>query len=733
MDTLALPIAALIHRAGPRVSVVTPAFNAASFLSQAVESILGQTFTDFELIVVDDASTDDTPAILKGYRDPRLRVVRNERNLGIVRTRNRGMHMARGALICPFDADDVSLPTRLAKQVAFMDQHPGIVLLGTATRYLEQGEVKPGKRVNNPTPVMLRWLMYVDNPLGHSTLMYRASAVAALDQPMDEAFRYSEDYEFCHRLIEQGDLALLDEPLVLYRRHPDAVSVTHEDAMLDYAYRVLERIYRPWFGDDAPAAAKVVNQRLFGRRPPVDAAELTQLGDVLTRLAHGFLDRYPTTPQERAAILAHAGALWWIVVRAGMRSGKIGTLLSSPPEIARVSRHNFPVTEAARSVASGLVPFKRALRQAWHVKHTRAAAGAPGPITLHDVTFRPAPLSNDRPPTLYVVVDTEAEFDWNAPFDREQTAITAMREIERGQEVFNLYGLRPVYVTDFAVASQPGGVEPLLAIYNRGGCEIGAHLHPWITPPFEEVLSIHNSFAGNLPADLEERKLVTLLEAFRTNFGFSPRFFKTGRYGTGPNTLRLLAEHGIEVDFSIIPGRDLAPKGGPDFRSFTSHAMTTGDGQLLAVPMTRGPIGLMAKHSAGLARRLETPRARRFSLPGVFSHLGLLETVTLTPEGVPADKQIALIRAMLARRERSFVLHYHSPSLAAGFTPYARDRAEVREIVGRLRAVCRMFFEELGGVPGHPQDLLPPGKRDIGPAVRRTVAAWDAGAVLRPI
>ena len=730
MDT---QIASLEHAAlnrGPRVSVVTPAYNASAYLVQAIDSILSQTFADFELIVVDDASTDQTAAILASYQDPRLRVVRNETNQGIVRTRNRGMAMARGEFICPFDADDVSLPTKLAKQVALLDSHPEMVLAGTATRYLELGDIKPGKRVHNDTPAMMRWLMHVDNPLGHSTLMYRASGVRALNGLMDEEFKYSEDYEFCHRLMGQGEVGFLNEPLVLYRRHAGAVSLMHEASMLDYARQVTERAYRPWFGDDAGEAALMINQRLFACRPPSSAVELDQLGKILTRLVTGFLATYPATLVEREAILTHAGTLWWRVVRSGVRSGHITALLTPPPEIARKCRQSFPVAEAARSTLSGLIPFKELLRRTLRWQQARAQARPAKPVSLHGVTFRQAPVTTERPPTLYVVVDTEAEFDWDAPFDREQTSVTAMSAIERGQSVFDQYGLRPVYVTDYAVASQPGGVEPLLAIYNRGGCEIGAHLHPWITPPFEEILSVRNSFAGNLPADLEERKLVTLLSAFRSSFGFAPKFFKSGRYGLGPNTIRLLAEHGIAVDFSIIPGRDLAPKGGPDFRSFTSNAMTTLDGRLLAVPMTRGPVGLLSRHSALLAWHLESGRARRVSLPGVFSHLGLLETVTLTPEGASADKQIALIRAMLARKERTFVLHYHSPSLAAGFTPYARNEAEVDEIVNRISTVCRFFFEELGGVPGQPQDLIPPSQRSHSPMVQAATSRWNPAPVI---
>ena len=701
-----------------------PAYNAEAYLTQSVESILGQTFLDFELIVVDDCSTDGTLALLRSYNDPRLRIVPNERNMGVVGARNRAMAVARGDLIAAFDADDVSLPTRLAKQVAYLDSHPAVALVGTGSFYLEHGQIRAGKRIANPTPMLLRWLMHVDNPLGHPTLMYRASVVRRLGALLLEDYKYAEDFEFSHRVLTMGEIGYIDEPLILYRRHAGAITVRNEAEVRAQSHRVLTRAYTPWFGDEAAGIASIVNNRLLSRRPVGSADELQSLGAVLTRLSTAFLETNQTTPGERDAILAHAGALWWGAVRAGVRAGRIKALLADPPTIARAQRHHFSGLEAAVSTGSGLVPFKDRLKQALSTRasHTPHAAR---PLRVGAATFRPAPVAMERPPTLYVVVDTEAEFDWSAPFDRQQTAVTAMASIQRGQDVFDRYGLRPVYVTDFAVASQPGGIRPLQAIHDRGGCEIGAHLHPWITPPFDETLSVRNSYAGNLPAELEERKLVTLLDTFREHFGFSPQFFKTGRYGIGPNTYRLLAEHGIDVDFSVIPGRDLSATGGPDFRNFTADAMITSDGALLLVPMTRGPIGLLARQAPGLSRYLESGAARRFSLPGLFSHLRLLETVTLTPEGMPADKQIALIRAMIARRERHFVLHYHSPSLAPGFTPYARDASEVETLLDRMREVCRVFFEELGGMPGNPKDLLPRERRRVEPLVGATVSRWE--------
>ena len=721
MDVLTGPaIAAGVERR-PRVSVITAAFNAAPFIGQCVESILNQSFADLEMIVVDDASTDGTGDILAQYHDPRLHLVRNDQNLGVVGARNRAISLARGEFIAPFDADDLSMPGRIARQVALLDEQPATVMVGTATFNLENGHTRPGLSLSNASPLLLRWLLHVGNPFGHSTLLYRASAVRRLEQFLDDSFRYAEDFEFCHRMMRQGELAYLNERLVFYRRHPEGVSNNHRGEMIAGSIRVLTEAYRPWFGDRAAGLAKLVIDHLFVRQTPPNRAALVALGAALSELVDAFLAANRATAAESEPVLQHAAKLWWGLVHACLRSGWPGAVRVPPPGFAAERRHGAMPAEVAMSALHGVVPFKSVIGPVLR-NVARGRHSVPGPASpqLSGVTYESTDLDAARAPTLYVVVDTEAEFDWNAPFDREQTAVTAMHAIERGQAVFDEYALKPLYVVDYAIASQPDGYGPLRAIHDRGRCELGVHLHPWITPPFEEVLSTENSYAGNLPADLERRKLTTLLEAFRASFGFDPKFFKSGRYGIGPNTIALLAEHGLQVDFSIIPGRDLSQKGGPDFRAFTSAPHTVRGSPVFSVPMTRGPIGPLSG-GGRLARTLENDRARRMLIPGALSRLGLLETVTLTPEGERADKQVALIKTMLRRNERMFVLHYHSPSLAAGFTPYARTAEEATTIVRRLDTVCREFFHRLGGMPGDPQDFLPIRDRTLRPDISRIV------------
>lgn len=694
--------------AAAKVSILIPAYNAAAYLRQSVESILSQTFADFELIVVDDCSTDDTPQILDTFCDPRLRTIRNDVNRGVVATRNRAMDEARGEFVALLDADDISLPTRLARQVAFLKANPAVGLLGTASRYLEDGTLRPGRRLADPTPMLVRWLLHVTNPIVNSSILFRADAARRIGPLWREEFKYAEDFDFHHRMLQVTDAAFLDEPLTLYRRHAGAMTVKHEEQVMARAQAVLAMTYTRWFGAQAAEAAALVVTHVMARKPVEQTAKLRQLGEVMSHLTSSFLETYPVTEPDRAAIVRHGADMWRQAVLSATRGGHVDALMVPPPAFAgRVGLET--IVEASKAVAIGFLPFKPALKSL-RKRASRMAHGAP-PSTeadLFGVSYAPIPEEPGRPPTLFVVVDTEAEFDWNEPFSRQQDTVQAMAMLHRGQEVFDRYGLRPIYVVDYPVASKPEGVEPLRAIHRRGGCEVGVHLHPWTTPPFEETLSTRNSFAGNLPAEMEERKLTNLLRAIRDNFEVAPRFFKAGRYGVGSNTMEIVARHGIEVDLSILPGRNLRAHGGPDFRDFDTAKRSLLGGQMVSLPMTRGCIGRLAFRSGTVPSFLASPILEALHVPGILARLGLLETVILTPEGESAANQVALIRTMLARGQSCFVLHYHSPSLAPGFTPYARTPAEANLIVERIAAVCRFFFEELGGVPGYPKDLLPP-------------------------
>src|SRR5688572_5596895 len=181
------------------------------------------------------------------------------------------------------------------------------------------------------------------------------------------------------------------------------------------------------------------------------------------------------------------------------------------------------------------------------------------------------PAAMPDQPTLMVVVDTEEEFDWTSPFSRDATTVTAMRHIDRLQRLCDRVRLTPTYVIDYPVATQPLGYETLAGWAREGRCCIGAHLHPWVTPPFDEPLSGPNSFVRNLAPSLQHAKMRELHHAIVVNTGAQPRTFKAGRYGIGRDALAAFDELGLAVDVSINPCMNFAPDGGPDFSSFDSR------------------------------------------------------------------------------------------------------------------------------------------------------------------
>src|SRR5437763_1642132 len=153
----------------------------------------------------------------------------------------------------------------------------------------------------------------------------------------------------------------------------------------------------------------------------------------------------------------------------------------------------------------------------------------------------------EGPPILIVAVDTEAEFDWNGPFARTQTSVRNVRNQVLAQSIFDEFGVRPIYLVDYAVANQAEGFMPIREILDAGRCEIGAHLHPWITPPFDEKVNDRNSYSHNLPTQLQSQKLATLTDAITSNLGVRPVAYRAGRYGVGEDIAEIMDALGYQI------------------------------------------------------------------------------------------------------------------------------------------------------------------------------------------
>ncbi len=712
----------------PVISVLMPAYNTERYILQSVQSVLGQTFEDFELLVIDDCSTDETAKILSSIQDRRLRVLHNERNLGVVGSLNHGMGEARGRYVARMDADDLCLPTRFVKQKAYLDQHPDVVMVGTEMSVLDKGQVRRSRLPPDPDPMMLRWQFYTSNPVGHPSMMLRAAAIKPLHGYLREAFQYAEDFDFSHRMLRLGSIAVVPEFLVVYRRHHANLTRTRRDEMIAKTAAVLREAYTALLGTGCAAEARLAAEHFVGGTPVRSLGVLKDLGFLLDRLVDGFVTKHDLSGDSRDRVVAHAAKLWWATIQTSLRAGTVIPAALGYGGFCRSGACRPALHRIARSAVSGfaakpLQPLRRLA--AVTTRHSRAEIK--GGIILKGTHFEPEPILADEPPRLFVVVDAEEEFDWEKPFDRAQTAVTSMGSQWRAQTIFDCYGLRPVYVVDYAIASQAEGYEPLRGFLDRRGCMIGAHLHPWINPPFEETVSDYNSFAGNLPPDLEARKLSLLVEMIRHNFHIRALFFKAGRYGIGPHTMQTLARLGLVVDFSIMPKTDMRQDGGVDFRSAKAQPYRVVSHGILSVPMTREQFGLLPPLSTDLLSRLKSPLMMALRIPGILSRLRLVNIVTLTPEGVSVQEQISLIRSMVRQGHRTFVMHYHSSSLVAGNTKYVRSEAGLVRFLNRIQDVCHFFFAELGGVPGDPVDLLPQGMRGLQERQKPTLVQNVAG------
>ena len=225
----------------PKISVIMPAYNAEKYLREAMESILEQTFRDFELIVINDCSRDATESIILSYEDSRIVYLKNEKNLGVAGTLNRGLQVARGEYIARMDADDKSVPHRFEAQLAYLEAHPQMVMCGSkVTIFSEEGL---GKVCHYPTEdAQIRTNLLFGSPFAHPSVMIRRQALLDHDLRYEEAFEKVEDYRLWTRLAEVGQLKNLEESLLFYRKHPGQVCATSSEVQYEGKLRLAKEL-----------------------------------------------------------------------------------------------------------------------------------------------------------------------------------------------------------------------------------------------------------------------------------------------------------------------------------------------------------------------------------------------------------------------------------------------------------------------------------------------------------
>lgn len=258
-------------------------YNGERYLREAINSILDQTFRDFEFVIIDDGSSDGTQDILRSYDDPRIQVLVNERNIGLTRSLNRGLKRARGEFIARQDADDISEPKRFERQVAFLDAQPEVALLGTSYTLMHpQGTCH--ERIRLPCDHLeLCWELFIYCPFVHSAVMIRREPLFNHVGLYDEKYAYSQDYDLWCRIADCLRVANLSEFLVRYRMHPGSMTSTYSHANSEFRGQRLARIAR----------------RLGWNEQDLAGREL--LPDVITALYQGWPRSYEPAVLRQAA------------------------------------------------------------------------------------------------------------------------------------------------------------------------------------------------------------------------------------------------------------------------------------------------------------------------------------------------------------------------------------------------------------------------------------------------
>jgi glycosyltransferase involved in cell wall biosynthesis len=303
----------------PKVTVLMPVYNGERYLREAVESILDQTFTDFEFLIINDGSTDRTVKIIESYSDPRIRLVHNEKNMKLIATLNKGLKLARGEYIARVDCDDISLPERLAKQVAFMDANPEVGVLGTAFQTIDSY----GKSLNSPILYpsqysFLRWSLCFYSPIVHPTVMMRKELVLGADGYSPEAI-HVEDYDLWRRLSGVTQLSNLQDVLIYLRKHDANVTEIYLTEHFKNAEIINRLIISETLGEDI----SVELVRSLRNQEFKEVKDVIRVSNLIDKLYRAFVYTNKLSTYEKKLIRKDAASRLLTIARPYIRDIRV--------------------------------------------------------------------------------------------------------------------------------------------------------------------------------------------------------------------------------------------------------------------------------------------------------------------------------------------------------------------------------------------------------------------------
>lgn len=335
----------------PRVTVLLPVRDQVDYLREAVASLLRQTLRDIEVHILDDASTDAAAVAAVAGQDPRIRLVRRGENIGLTRNLNAALPMAKSEYIARMDADDVALPWRLERQVAFMDRHPEIAICGGWVRRFGHGRPFVARYPCGKETV--RAYALFDNPLAHPAVLLRRSAFEQAGLTYDESVPVAQDYDLWARALDAVDADNLDQVVLDYRVHGGSVSSARAEESNRQALRIQGGLL------SRMGVAPTDEERLFHRRvghgsPMETRSEMAEAGKWLLRIeaANRVSGRYVADGLR--------GAIGFVWLRVALNTARRGRWVISDYWRFRARRwHRASPSELGVLVASALLPVRR--------------------------------------------------------------------------------------------------------------------------------------------------------------------------------------------------------------------------------------------------------------------------------------------------------------------------------------------------------------------------------------
>lgn len=297
------------------------------------------------------------------------------------------------------------------------------------------------------------------------------------------------------------------------------------------------------------------------------------------------------------------------------------------------------------------------------------------------------------PQAIFIATIDLEEDNWG--FHRSNVSAENVREIPRLQELFDRYEIRPTYLVTHQVALLNWAVNILADIFSAGKCEIGAHLHPWNTPPITEDLSARSSMLKNLPYELQLAKIKTLTDQLERSFGTRPKSFRAGRWGLGPDTVEALVACGYEVDSSVTPIMSWLDEGeGPSYESAETELYwyprrgdeKSGkpDQKILEVPVSIGynrwPFDFWHRFYTWLAH----PWLKPLHPIGLLNRSGILRKIWLSPEMNSSKDMIKLTDTLTIHGISVLNFTFHTPSLLPGKSPFIRNSDDLENFYSEI-------------------------------------------------